>query len=42
MKKKEQIYVYQGGKRGGNWEGEELRGWDWHIYTIDTVYKIDN
>ena len=29
---------YQGGKRG--WD--ELGDWDWHIYTIDTMYKIDN
>ena len=26
------------GERG--WE--ELGGWDWHIYTIDTIYKIHN
>ena len=25
---------------GGGWD--ELEHWDWHIYTIDTVYKIDN
>ena len=24
----------------GGWE--ELRDWDWQIYTIDTMYKIDN
>ena len=24
----------------GVWE--ELGDWDWHIYTIDTMYKIDN
>ena len=23
-------------------EREELGGWDQHIYTIDTMYKIDN
>ena len=33
---REQIYAYQGGK--GRWE--EFR--DWHIYTIDNMYKIDN
>ena len=21
---------------------DELGDWDWHIYTIDTTYKIDN
>ena len=21
---------------------DELGDWDWHIYTIDTAYKIDN
>ena len=27
----------------GEREGwEELGAWDWHIYTIDTMYKIDN
>ena len=25
---------------GGGWD--ELGDWDWHIYTIDTMYKIDN
>ena len=24
----------------GAWE--ELSHWDWHIYTIDTMYKTDN
>ena len=24
----------------GDWD--ELRDWDWHIYTIDAGYKIDN
>ena len=28
------------GERGGGWE--ELGDWDWHIYTTDTMYKIDN
>ena len=32
------MYGYQGGK-GGEWE--ELGDWGWHIYTIDTIYKID-
>ena len=27
------------GERGGR---DELGDWDWHIYTIDTTYKIDN
>ena len=22
--------------------GDELGDWDWHIYTIDTMYKIDH
>ena len=26
--------------RPGRWD--ELGDWDWHIYTIDTMYKIDN
>ena len=34
---REQIYGYQG--EGGRWQ--ELGDWDWHIYTIDTMYKID-
>ena len=21
---------------------EELGDWDWHLYTIDTTYKMDN
>ena len=24
------------------WVWDELGDWDWHIYTIDTVYEIDN
>ena len=28
------------GYQGGWWD--ELGDWDWHIYTIDTMYKIDN
>ena len=35
---REQTYGYQRGK--GGWE--ELGDWDWHINTIDTMYKIDN
>ena len=35
---REQTYRYQGGKQG--WD--ELGDWDCHIYTIDTMYKIDN
>ena len=26
--------------KGEGWD--ELGDWDWHIYTIDTMYKIDN
>ena len=26
----------------GKGEWKELGGWDRHIYTIDTMYKIDN
>ena len=26
--------------KGGRWD--ELGDWDWNIYTIDTMYKIDN
>ena len=32
------MYGYQGGK--GGWD--ELGDWDWHTYTVDTMYKIDN
>ena len=35
-----QTYEHQGGNRkGDNWD--ELGDWDWHIYTSDTMYKID-
>ena len=34
---REQIYGYQ--EEGGKWQ--ELGDWDWHMYTIDTMYKID-
>ena len=34
---REQIYGYQ--EEGGRWQ--ELGDWDWHMYTIDTMYKID-
>ena len=27
---------YQGGEEGL----DELEDWDWHVYTIDTVYKV--
>ena len=27
---------------GTKWGGGELGDCDWHIYTIDTMYKIDN
>ena len=27
-------------ERGGQWE--EFGDWNWHIYTIVTMYKIDN
>ena len=33
----ENKHGYQGG-RGWKEKGD----WDWHIYTIDTMYKIDN
>ena len=33
------MYGYQAGK-GVGWE--ELGDWDWHIYIIDTVYKIED
>ena len=26
--------------RGGWWD--EFGDWEWHLYTIDTMYKIDN
>ena len=28
------------GEREGGWD--KSGDWDWYIYTIDTVYKIDN
>ena len=36
---REQPYGHQGEKQGV-WD--ELDDWDQHIYTIDTMYKIDN
>ena len=33
------MYGHQGGI-GGGWG--ELGDWDWHTYTIDTIYKRDN
>ena len=35
---REQIHGHQGGK--GGWD--KLGDWDWPIYIIDTMYKIDN
>ena len=32
------MYGYQ--REKGEWD--ELEDWGWHIYTIDTMYKIDN
>ena len=32
------MYRHQGD--GGAWD--ELEDWDWYIYTIDTMDKIDN
>ena len=28
------------GGMGGRWD--ELGGWEWHMYTVDTIYKVDN
>ena len=36
---REQTYGTGAGGKGG-WD--ELGDWDWHIYTIDTLHKIDN
>ena len=36
---RENKYMDTKGERG---EWDELGHWDWHIYTIDTMYKIDN
>ena len=36
---RDQTYGHQGGKGGGC---DELGNQDWHVNTIDTVYKIDN
>ena len=33
---REQTYGYQGSKG----KSAELGDWNWHIYTIDTMYKI--
>ena len=30
------------GTKGKGLGWEELEYWDWHIHTIDTMYKIDN
>ena len=37
-RRREQTHGKQG--EGGRWD--ELGDWDWHIYTIDTMYKIGN
>ena len=36
---REQMDVYQGEKW---WGWDEVRDWDWHTYTVDTMYKIHN
>ena len=36
---REEMYGHQGGKGR---EGDESGDWDWHAYTIDAMYKIDN
>ena len=36
----ENKHVDTKGDKGGAWD--ELGDWDWHIYTTDTMYKIDN
>ena len=38
LRYRKQMYEYQGGKKGWG----ELGDWDWHIYTVDTMYKIDS
>ena len=35
---REYIHEYQEGNVG--WD--QLRYWDWNIYTIDAMYKVDN
>ena len=35
----EQMYGHQGGRKWG-WDG--LGGWDWHVYTSNTMYKIES
>ena len=37
-KHRAQMYGHQAGK--GEWD--ELEDWDWHVYTIGTMYKIDS
>ena len=39
---REQMYGYQGGKAKCMDTKDELGDCDWYIYTIGTVYKIDN
>ena len=36
---RKQMYGHQSEDEGAS---DVLGDWDWHIYTIDTVYKIDN
>ena len=38
MSRPKNLYLQKGGKEGS----DELGDWNWHIYTTDTVYKIDN
>ena len=35
----EEYWEYMGHTKGGKGV-DELGDWDWHIYTIDTMYKI--
>ena len=34
------INIWLPSREKGMWD--ELEDWDWHIYIIDTMYKIDN
>ena len=36
--KRTNVWIPRG--KEGWWD--ELGDWDWHIYTLDTMYKIDN
>ena len=33
------MYAHQGDKAGVGWD--ELGDWDWHVYTTDTICRID-